>query len=312
MLNGIDVSSNQPANICDIVPYDFAIVKVSGNPQQYAWNYVNPYWRQQAVSVLSSHRCLGLYHFTWGKDAATEADFFISEASDHIGKAMLVIDYEGEAIALGREWLRAFIKRIKQRAGVNPVVYASSAVIIEQDLTGLCAEENCAIWSANYWMGYQNVYGYDSGSCRMDIAQSAMWQFTPCGILDGYEYALDLNHFFGDAAAWRAYATGNASADVPDNTPSKTVEQLAEEVINGLWGNGDDRKNRLSVAGYEPEAVQKRVNEKLAPAVRTYTVVSGDTLSGIGARLGVDWRSIAEENGIGSPYTIYPGDQLTY
>jgi LysM repeat protein len=42
----------------------------------------------------------------------------------------------------------------------------------------------------------------------------------------------------------------------------------------------------------------------------TYTVRSGDTLSGIGAKLGVSWQSIASLNGIGSPYRIYPGEVL--
>lgn len=42
----------------------------------------------------------------------------------------------------------------------------------------------------------------------------------------------------------------------------------------------------------------------------TYTVVAGDTLSGIGAKLGVDWHQIANLNGLSSPYTIYPGQVL--
>lgn len=41
----------------------------------------------------------------------------------------------------------------------------------------------------------------------------------------------------------------------------KTVEELAKEVILGKWGNGTDRKNRLTAAGYDYSAVQKRVNE---------------------------------------------------
>ena len=45
--------------------------------------------------------------------------------------------------------------------------------------------------------------------------------------------------------------------------PGKTVDELAREVIRGLWGNGDDRRNRLTAAGYDYEAVQKRVNELL-------------------------------------------------
>lgn len=42
----------------------------------------------------------------------------------------------------------------------------------------------------------------------------------------------------------------------------------------------------------------------------TYTVVANDTLSGIGAKLGIAWQNIAALNGIGSPYTIYPGQVL--
>jgi len=45
--------------------------------------------------------------------------------------------------------------------------------------------------------------------------------------------------------------------------PGKTVDELAREVIRGLWGNGTDRKNRLAAAGYDYYAVQRRVNELL-------------------------------------------------
>ncbi len=43
---------------------------------------------------------------------------------------------------------------------------------------------------------------------------------------------------------------------------------------------------------------------------KTYTVLAGDTLSGIGTLVGVDWHSIASLNGISAPYTIYPGQVL--
>lgn len=49
-----------------------------------------------------------------------------------------------------------------------------------------------------------------------------------------------------------------------------------------------------------------------SPTVKaqTYTVVAGDTLSRIGARAGIAWRSIASLNGISAPYTIYPRQVL--
>ena len=41
----------------------------------------------------------------------------------------------------------------------------------------------------------------------------------------------------------------------------KSNFEIAKEVIDGKWGNGSERKNKLSKAGYDYNAVQKRVNE---------------------------------------------------
>lgn len=49
-----------------------------------------------------------------------------------------------------------------------------------------------------------------------------------------------------------------------------------------------------------------------APVTRYYTVISGDTLSGIGAKLGIGWGTLASKNGIRAPYVIYPGQRLKY
>ena len=40
----------------------------------------------------------------------------------------------------------------------------------------------------------------------------------------------------------------------------KTVPQLAKEVLAGKWGNGEERKKRLTNAGYNYQEVQKEVN----------------------------------------------------
>ena len=95
----------------------------------------------------------------------------------------------------------------------------------------------------------------------------------------------------------------------------KSVSQVAKEVIAGKWGNEPQRSKKLKAAGYDASAVQAEVNRQLGvstPSSRTYTVKRGDTLSGIGAKLGVNWQTIASKNGIRSPYTIYPGQRLKY
>lgn len=48
------------------------------------------------------------------------------------------------------------------------------------------------------------------------------------------------------------------------------------------------------------------------PPPHTYIVLAGDTLTGIAAKLGVDWEEIARLNNLHSPYTIYIGQNLVY
>ncbi len=50
-------------------------------------------------------------------------------------------------------------------------------------------------------------------------------------------------------------------ADAPGT--KKSVDAIAHEVIRGDWGNGDERRQKLTAAGYDYSAVQKRVNELL-------------------------------------------------
>lgn len=63
-------------------------------------------------------------------------------------------------------------------------------------------------------------------------------------------------------------SAGNAAA-APAAKPEavqpakKSVDEIAREVINGKWGNGEERKQKLTAAGYDYKTIQKRVNELL-------------------------------------------------
>ena len=50
---------------------------------------------------------------------------------------------------------------------------------------------------------------------------------------------------------------------LPPVSEEKSVETLAKEVISGKWGNGSERKERLTKAGYDYRKVQDKVNEML-------------------------------------------------
>lgn len=54
----------------------------------------------------------------------------------------------------------------------------------------------------------------------------------------------------------------SGTSSIPKPT-LKSSETIAQEVINGAWGNGEDRKNRLTAAGYDYSSIQDIVNKKL-------------------------------------------------
>lgn len=68
------------------------------------------------------------------------------------------------------------------------------------------------------------------------------------------------------AQQWYDQMMNGAESPTKPSTPStgnkKSNEEVAREVVAGNWGNGADRKNRLTSAGYNYDAVQAKVNEK--------------------------------------------------
>lgn len=65
------------------------------------------------------------------------------------------------------------------------------------------------------------------------------------------------------AAGFDTYITTKSGTAVSASSAKKSTDQIAREVIQGLWGNGADRTNRLKAAGYDPSVIQNRVNQLL-------------------------------------------------
>jgi len=53
------------------------------------------------------------------------------------------------------------------------------------------------------------------------------------------------------------------SGETPSNSTSTDIDSVAQEVLQGLWGNGQERYDSLTSAGYDAQAVQDRVNSIL-------------------------------------------------
>ena len=63
-------------------------------------------------------------------------------------------------------------------------------------------------------------------------------------------------------------------------TEKKSVETIAKEVIKGLWGNGQHRINALKTAGYDPDTVQKKVNDLLGVKTKTVEEIAKEVING--------------------------------
>lgn len=347
-MQGIDISSWQAGIDLSNVPCDFVIVKAT----QGTW-YVSDACDVQVQQTISLGKPFGFYHYIGGDGAVAEADFFIDNCAGYFGKGIPCIDWEeDDNSAWGdTDYLKQLVQRVIDRTGVKPLIYASASSFPWDVAQAL----DCGAWVAQY--ADLNPTGYQDAPWNEGAYECAIRQYSSRGNLDGYDGNLDLDKAYMDADAWAKYV-GASSAPAPAPSwksneqiadeviagqwgngddrrnrlasagydydaiqaivndklqpPMKSNEQIADEVINGAWGNGDDRRNRLSQAGYDYDAIQAIVNEKLgASAAQTYTVQSGDTLSGIAAAYGTSWQRLADINGIADPNVIYPGQVLT-
>lgn len=106
--------------------------------------------------------------------------------------------------------------------------------------------------------------------------------------------------------------------ETPKVEPTKkSNDEIATEVINGNWGNGADRKNALTNAGYDYAVIQSIVNARLGvtpkPSAKYHTVVKGDTLWAIAKKYygdGNKYPEIARANNIANPNIISVGQKL--
>ena len=299
-MQGIDISGWQAGIDLSKVPCDFVIVKATQGV-----TFVSGSCDTQVQQAIGLGKPFGFYHYVDGSGAQAEADFFIGNCSGYFGKGIPCIDWESNQNAAwgNTGYLRQLVRRVIDRTGVKPLIYASQGSFP----WGVASELDCGAWVAQY--ADDRPTGYQDAPWNEGAYSCAIRQYSSHGRLAGYPGFLDLDKAYMDAGGWAKYVgASGAPAPAPDR---KSDEQLADEVIAGRWGNGDDRRNRLSQAGYDPDAVQAIVNAKMGASARqTYTVRSGDTLSGIAARYGTSWQHLAELNGLADPNLIYPGQVL--
>ena len=317
VMRGIDISKWQSGIDLSAVNADFVIVKATEGI-----GYVDKSCDGFFQKALSLGKKLGFYHFarpTANNDPIREADFFYENCKGYFGKAIPILDWEAENkqnVAYAKAWL----DRVYQRSGVKPVIYMSESVANAYNWSSV-ANADYGLWVAKYRDNNPDYnYNMANAGSRPKVKCwkfYCMWQWTSTGRLNGYSGNLDCNVFYGDGTTWDKYAgkSGTASKPAPAPAPAparKSNEVIAQEVINGAWGNGEDRKKRLTDAGYNYTVVQAIVNKKIAARNQSvyYVVKRGDTLSAIESKFGTTYQHLAQLNNIANPNKIYAGQKL--
>lgn len=152
----------------------------------------------------------------------------------------------------------------------------------------------------------QTVYRYD------------MWQNSDSGVVNGYR--VDTNRAYTDfPAIMKTTGMNGYKKTIKPTKPAKKelkpIGVIAQEVIAGKWGNGNERKKKLEKAGYNYNKVQDKVNAILASKKGKstkvyYTVQSGDTLTGIAKKYDTAVANLVKLNNIVNRDLIYTGQRL--
>lgn len=82
----------------------------------------------------------------------------------------------------------------------------------------------------------------------------------------------------------RGYARPKYNSAAAQPVTKKSNAELAKEVIAGKWGTGQDRKNKLTEAGYDYNAVQAEVNKQLATSktqLKSIDVIADEVIRGL-------------------------------
>lgn len=348
-LNGIDIASWQAGIDLSVVPCDFVIVKATQgtgyiNPDYTrainqaeslgkligVYHYIDGTASAEAeaahfVNVVGDKigkaiLCLDWeseQNIAWGDlaylDAVTKAVYNKTGVRPLIYASLSVFPWDLARDNNCGTW-------VAQYADMNPTGYQSDpwnnfdCTIRQYTGTGRLPgyngnlDLNLGKLTAEQWMQYAAVNG------NVEPVPTPSTPSDSTSITDASLLSLivrTMKNEFGAEGA-RVQALGDRYDEVQgaiDHIYSADAKTLADEVWAGKYGDGDTRKVALGNRYDEVMAIVNGSNQS-SNSIKTYTVKSGDTLSGIAEKFGTTYQQLANINGIQNPNLIYPGQVI--
>lgn len=202
----------------------------------------------------------------------------------------------------------AHIKRLLEGKTINAPVYIDVEntrgldwrTISNADMLSIMQEFNTQLNALGYKMGiyssrsafwnekmsdpwYDNVSKWvaEYGDKVNDFNRTYdIWQHTSKGAIDGINGNVDMNVMYNNIFTIELIPVAPIE---PSTMPvKKSNEEIAQEVMLGKWGNGEDRKTRLTAEGYDYNAIQAIVNELAVPkpVLKSNDEIAKEVMSG--------------------------------
>ena len=269
MIKGIDVSEFQGNIDWTKVKNDgveFAILKL-GNIYDTDANYKDSKFDTNYKNAKAQGIKVGAYIYNYCNTVDNLKKGLKWAFEKLAGKELdlpLYLDMEDKTIAVETvdsltNQCNEFAKIVKEK-GYKAGVYANLNWL-KNELNPSKFDKDISVWVAQYNNECQYTGTYD------------IWQYTSSGKVSGISGNCDMNYLYNEDIM------EETSTTVEDK---KSIDEIADEVIAGKWGNGTDRKTNLEKAGYDYDAVQNRVNEILKEKdnKKSVTEVAKDVIAG--------------------------------
>ena len=252
---GIDVSTHNGEIQWDKVSneIDFAMIRCG-----YGKTGVDARFKYNAESCKALGIPFGVYFFSYATnaiEAKEEARRAIQLCSEYNPSLGIAFDYEEDSLKYAQSQGRnvdsqvirnmacAFLDTIANESDYNPILYASKSYYLRY-FEGL---------PYYFWLAQWNV--------KEPGIDCDMWQYSSVGKINGIFGFVDMNYtdyiknddieIHGDKINDVFYAYRNKYL------------KAAENVIKGMYGNGEVRKAKLKSLGYDVKFVQDLVNRMI-------------------------------------------------
>lgn len=257
MIKGIDISEHNGSINWNSVKKDgvgFVIIRDGFGRSTLD----NKFYANVSRAKNAGVRVEGVYHFSYAlneTDARNEADITIKHAQDAgLGKDTIIFfDLEYDSVRYARDcgvnldkskciaFTNAFCNRVKE-LGYKAGVYANGDYYWNMYNSGNGIPKDVIFWYADW----------RSNPDATPKNKATYWQYSESGRVSGINGNVDMNYRLKDISF--------ENVKYKELTKEE-IEKIANEVMAGKWGNGEERRKKLNEAGYDYSVIQSRVND---------------------------------------------------